>query len=124
MSEQARTAPGEGSLGGPPEAVDLLVVGIGELATPQGRLPRAGGAMGQVATRRGVAVACDGGRFVAIGEGGEIRARFSGREVVDAGGGLAIPGLVDAHTHPVFLGTREGEFEQRIGGLSYVEIWQ
>lgn len=122
MSEQARTAPGEGSLGGPPEAVDLLVVGIGELATPQGRLPRAGGAMGQVATRRGVAVACDGGRFVAIGEEGEIRARFSGREVVDACGGLAIPGLVDAHTHPVFLGTREGEFEQRIGGLSYVEI--
>ena len=33
-----------------------------------------------------------------------------------------IPGLVDAHTHLVFAGTREGEFEKRCLGATYREI--
>jgi imidazolonepropionase-like amidohydrolase len=35
--------------------------------------------------------------------------------VVDFGDGLVTPGLVDPHTHPVFHGTREDEFEMRNG---------
>jgi imidazolonepropionase len=33
-----------------------------------------------------------------------------------------MPGLIDSHTHLVFAGSRELEFEQRIQGLSYLEI--
>ena len=105
-----------------PVEVDLLVTGIGELATPTGQLARAGSAMSELSLLQGAAVACDGGRIVAVGGAAEVAAGHRGREVVDADGGLVIPGLVDAHTHPVFLGTREGEFEQRIQGRSYVEI--
>lgn len=43
-------------------------------------------------------------------------------EVVDAGGRVVLPGFVDAHTHPVFVGTRVDEFEQRIKGATYQEI--
>ena len=43
-------------------------------------------------------------------------------EVVDAGGRVVLPGFVDAHTHPVFAGTRVDEFEQRAGGMTYQEI--
>lgn len=43
-------------------------------------------------------------------------------EVVDAGGRIVLPGFVDAHTHPVFAGTRAGEFEQRTQGATYQEI--
>ena len=43
-------------------------------------------------------------------------------EVVDAGGRIVLPGFVDAHTHPVFAGTRVDEFEQRIKGATYQEI--
>ena len=43
-------------------------------------------------------------------------------EVVDAGGRIVMPGFVDAHTHPVFAGTRVDEFEERIKGASYQEI--
>ncbi len=42
--------------------------------------------------------------------------------VVDAGGGWITPGLIDAHTHLVFGGTRAGEFEQRLQGSTYEEI--
>jgi imidazolonepropionase len=43
-------------------------------------------------------------------------------EVVDAGRRVCLPGFVDAHTHPVFAGTRADEFERRAGGATYQEI--
>jgi imidazolonepropionase len=43
-------------------------------------------------------------------------------EVVDAGGRILMPGFVDAHAHPVFAGTRAGEYEQRALGATYQEI--
>jgi len=42
--------------------------------------------------------------------------------VVDAGRRIVLPGFVDAHTHPVFGGTRADEFEQRAEGATYAEI--
>jgi imidazolonepropionase len=33
-----------------------------------------------------------------------------------------MPGFVDAHTHPVFAGTRAGEFEERSAGATYQQI--
>lgn len=43
-------------------------------------------------------------------------------EIVDAGGRIVLPGFVDAHTHPVFAGTRADEFAERAGGATYTEI--
>jgi len=43
-------------------------------------------------------------------------------KIIDAGGRIALPGFVDAHTHPVFAGTRAGEFEERALGVTYQEI--
>ncbi len=45
-----------------------------------------------------------------------------GCQVVDAGQRVVLPGFVDAHTHPVFAGTRAGEFEERSQGATYQEI--
>lgn len=45
-------------------------------------------------------------------------------QAIDAAGGCVTPGLVDCHTHVVFAADRAGEFVQRIGGASYVEIMQ
>ncbi|HEU4472911.1 MAG TPA: imidazolonepropionase [Flavisolibacter sp.] len=41
---------------------------------------------------------------------------------VNAGGGLVLPSWCDSHTHIVFAGSREGEFVDKIRGLSYADI--
>jgi imidazolonepropionase len=42
--------------------------------------------------------------------------------VENLGGGLVTPGLIDAHTHPVYAGNRYAELAMRSNGLSDVEI--
>ena len=43
-------------------------------------------------------------------------------EIIDAEGGMVFPTYCDSHTHLVFAASREGEFQDRINGLSYQEI--
>lgn len=43
-------------------------------------------------------------------------------EVIDAEGKIILPCYADSHTHIVYSGNREGEFVDRINGLSYEEI--
>src|SRR5918992_5480135 len=43
-------------------------------------------------------------------------------ETVDGRGKVAVPGLVDCHTHAAFLGDRAKEFELRSRGASYEEL--
>lgn len=43
-------------------------------------------------------------------------------EVIDATGKMIFPSWCDSHTHIVYAGNREGEFVDRINGLSYEEI--
>lgn len=42
--------------------------------------------------------------------------------VADAEGGTVLPSFCDSHTHLVYAGSREGEFVDKIRGLSYAEI--
>lgn len=41
---------------------------------------------------------------------------------IDAKGGMVLPSWCDPHTHIVYAGSREGEFVDKIRGLSYAEI--
>jgi imidazolonepropionase len=46
----------------------------------------------------------------------------SPHQTLDASGQLVLPAWCDSHTHLVFAGSREGEFVDKIKGLSYAEI--
>ena len=78
---------------------------------------------------REIGVIANGGMFVRdglierVGSREEIETLIDGdTEVVDALGRVVLPGFVDAHTHPVFGGTRVDEFEERSKGATYEEI--
>lgn len=43
--------------------------------------------------------------------------------IIDAKGRIVMPTWVDSHTHIVYAGNREGEFVDRINGLTYEEIF-
>ena len=49
---------------------------------------------------------------------------WKGLEVIDCEGKLILPCYADSHTHIVYAGNREGEFVDRINGLSYEEIFE
>jgi imidazolonepropionase len=102
----------------------LAVIGCGELVTLRGAArPRRGAEMRELSIVLDGAMLIRNGRIEAVGPRAEVEARIdAGCEVVDAGGRVVMPGFVDAHTHPVFAGTRAGELEQRAAGLSYQEI--
>ncbi|MBI2899959.1 MAG: imidazolonepropionase [Planctomycetes bacterium] len=107
----------------PKKPVDLLVVHAGQLLTMHGAV-RAGAEMSDLATVPDGAVAIRRGRIVDVGTTGAIRSLYRAAETLNAKGALVTPGLVDPHTHLVFMGTREQEFEMRLRGASYMEIAQ
>jgi imidazolonepropionase len=101
--------------------VDIIIKNAEELVTLS---PSSNEESGLGIIRRG-AVAVKEGRIFWIGktEGypKEICIGKGGHEI-DATGKVVMPGLIDAHTHLIFAGSRENEFEQRIEGLSYLDI--
>jgi imidazolonepropionase len=113
---------------GSPRA-QTIIHDIGVLVTParvRGNGPVRGSALGEVVEVPGAAIAMDAdGAIIAVGHEAEVRAACEtdvDTNFHDARGALAIPGLVDCHTHPVFSGDRAIEFELRNQGASYEEI--
>jgi imidazolonepropionase len=112
-------------------AAGLLIEGASEIATLAGG-PRRGTAQADAGVLRDagrLAVAVVDGSVHAVGPAAQVRQRLldagidvAGLETIDARGGLVTPGLIDAHTHLLFAGTRERELRLRQGGASYLEI--
>ena len=48
--------------------------------------------------------------------------KINAKKTIDATGKIVLPTWCDSHTHIVYAGNREGEFVDRINGLSYEEI--
>src|SRR5215831_15957672 len=103
---------------------DLAIVNCRQLVTLAGpRRPRTGAELRELSIIPGGAMRVRNGRIAAIGPRSDIeRATNQDTVIVDAGGRIVLPGFVDAHTHPVFAGTRADEFEKRAGGATYAEI--
>ncbi|XP_034382410.1 probable imidazolonepropionase [Cyclopterus lumpus] len=65
------------------------------------------------------------GLIKAVGPAETIGAQYSGSSfdnVIDAAGMCVLPGLVDAHTHPVWAGDRVHEFAMKLAGATYMDV--
>ncbi|MEK4027227.1 imidazolonepropionase [Pseudobacillus sp. FSL P4-0506] len=66
------------------------------------------------------------GIIQAVGTTEELEERYKDKlaqaDILDASNHLVTPGLVDPHTHVVYGGSREREFEMRLEGATYMEI--
>src|ERR1039457_67096 len=103
---------------------DLAIVHCRQLVTLAGSPgARAGAAMRSLAIIADGALRIRGGRIAAVGPRAEIERSLSeDTAIVDAGGRIVLPGFIDAHTHPVFAGSRAAEFERRVEGATYAAI--
>ena len=96
------------------------ITNIGLLATPRGHSARRGTQQGDVTLLRNAWVELHGETIAAGGQG--TPAPAEGDRVIDAGGRLGTPGLVDAHTHLIFGGWRQNELGQKLRGVPYLDI--
>ena len=107
------------------ESKSLAIVNCSQLVTMAGPArPRVGPEMRELGIIEHGALFIRNGVIERVGTTAEIMAVVVEVDttVVDAGGRVVLPGFVDAHTHPVFAGTRVDEFVERSQGATYEEI--
>jgi len=105
---------------------DLLIENANELVTLRGGSlkPLIGKRMEKLGILKDACLAVKNGKILAVGKTREIKRDFEAEKKIDAEGKVVIPGFVDSHTHLVFAGSREDEFEMRLKGATYMDILQ
>ncbi len=97
--------------------VDVLVLNSNETITLDSR--DSGTGLG-VVDNGGVAI--NQGKIVLAASTELLERKFRARRTIDAEDEIVLPGFVDPHTHLVFAGAREAEFQLRIAGASYMDL--
>lgn len=104
-----------------------LIKNIGTLAgiLPAGKKRLCGEEMGHLETISNAWLTIEDGRIKDFGEATNGKCEAENGEydtTIDAQGGTMLPSFCDSHTHIVYAGSREGEFVDKIRGLSYEDI--
>lgn len=108
------------------ESSDLVVLDAEQLVTvgrgPDG--PRRGREQSTIDVRNGGSMYVKNGRISRVGTAAEVTSGLdlSTITIVDARGRVVMPGLIDAHSHPLFAGDRVAEYAMRLAGRSRPEI--
>ena len=87
---------------------------------PEGVLRKQGAEMDTTGSLENAWLLVEDGRIAAFGQMG--CAMPEAADVLDCSGCLVLPAFCDSHTHIVYAGSRDGEFLDKIEGLSYEEI--
>jgi imidazolonepropionase len=88
----------------------------------QGERVKSGFALQQPQSIEGGTVAVEDGVIARVASRSPDTSIPASAQIIDAAGKIVLPGFIDSHTHLMFAGMREDEFEQRLGGRTYQEI--
>lgn len=101
-----------------------LIKNIGTIAgiLEDGSLRKEGAAMDCVETLSDAWLSAEDGLISDYGKMESMPDESGFDMVTDAEGGFVLPSFCDSHTHVVYAGSRDGEFLDKINGLSYEEI--
>lgn len=110
----------------------MFLANIGQLLTirfsPNQPGPRRGPGLRELGIIENGAVLCLGGKIVSVGRTKDalrdpwLKKNRKKVTEIDCASRVVLPGFVDSHTHPVFVGPRSVDFEKRIEGASYEAI--
>src|SRR3989338_621636 len=100
--------------------MSILVKNIGELITLRGAAHK----QGRDVKKEDLSILCNASFM--INDDGFIEEinphQKKAHKIIDAEGGVVLPGLIDSHTHLVFFCHRAHEYEMRSEGAQYEEI--
>ncbi len=107
-------------------ADNLYIKNIAQLVTCQGQVAKRGAAMNNIGVVEGpAAVIARNGIVTYAGPMSGVKPVDTvGCHELDATGCCVLPGFVDSHTHLIFGGYREDEFQWRLKGDSYMSIME
>ena len=108
----------------PMKPADLIIENAAQILTLSAG-KSAGKAEEKLAILTNGSMAIAKGRIVWVGPWQQISQQVdlsSNPHRIEASGKVVLPGFIDSHTHLVFAGTREKEFELRLQGATYQEI--
>ncbi len=105
--------------------IDLLIKNVKELVNPASDVVVRGQDLNSIRISKDLWIASTGEIITFLGFEEEFNKNCvlkSGAIVIDGSNFVALPGLVDPHTHLPFASTRQDEFRQKLQGVSYQEI--
>lgn len=102
----------------------LLIKNIRTLAgiLPLDKLVLRGAEMNAAEQIHGAFLIAEDGIITRYGAMEELGEDVCADEVVDAEGRVVFPAFCDSHSHIVYAGSREGEFRDKIAGMTYEEV--
>ena len=102
----------------------MIIKNIGELVgiVPEGVVRKRGAEMAETGALKDAWLAIEDGKIAGFGKMADWVGEPVEPTVIDAEGGMVMPTFCDSHTHIVYAGSRDGEFLDKINGLSYEEI--
>ncbi|MEL7564218.1 MAG: imidazolonepropionase [Dehalobacterium sp.] len=106
---------------------DLIIKNAGQLVTSTGfsLRPKIKSELAELDVIVDGALAVAGDKIISVGTTSDVLKEIeldSATKVLDAGGKVVLPGLVDAHTHLIFAGSRENELDLKLRGVPYLDI--
>ena len=109
--------------------MNILIKDITQIVTCRniGKLPKSGKKQSDIGLVKNGNIFIEKGKFAFIGSNAELKKFLAGNtakkyEIIDGRNKVITPGFIDSHTHFVFAGSRENEYEMRQAGKSYQEI--